>query len=149
MAKSGRPSKLTESVITKAQEYVDGGWIKLKHAVPMIEGIALELGIHRETVREWAVIPTEKTQTESAKLFADRQSRHRRFSDIVSRMDAIQAIELASGALKNKLNAKTANMMLSKHGYVERKEQDITSQGQSVVPVVRIIDERQRDPDTE
>jgi hypothetical protein len=145
-----RPTKLTEAVLAKAREYVDTGWSKQKHAVPMIEGLALYIGTHRVTVREWVDNPPkDANENETDKQFKLRISLHKRFSDIVRDLDTIQALELGSGALKNKLNAKTANMMLSKHGYVERKETDITSQGQSVVPVVRIIDERPRDTDTE
>jgi hypothetical protein len=144
-----RPTKLTPAVLKKAREYVDGGWRLERHAVPMIEGLALHIGTHRVTVREWVDNPpTEKNQNETDKQFASRQRLHSQFSDIVNRLDTIQALELGSGALKNKLNARTANMMLSRHGYVERKETDITSQGQSVAPLVRIIDERPRDPDT-
>jgi hypothetical protein len=35
------------------------------------------------------------------------------------------------------------------YGWKDKSEQDITSNGESVTPVVRIIDERQRDTDTE
>ncbi|WP_439946498.1 terminase small subunit [Streptomyces sp. BBFR109] len=128
-----RPTKLTETVLNAAREYVDTGWKKKKHAVPMIEGLALWIGVDRTTVREWADNPpTEKNQNETEKAFKARLSLHRRFSLIVNELNDVQAVELASGALKNKLNARTANMMLSKHGYVERKETDLTSQGKEL-----------------
>ncbi|UNQ40942.1 DNA-packaging protein [Prescottella equi] len=128
----GRPTKLTESVLAKAREYVETGWREQKHAVPMIEGLALELGIHRETARLWATVPTEKHSQETEAEFKKRVKIHESYSDIVSRLDAIQALELASGALKGRFNAKTANMMLSKHDYIERKQQDLTSKGKEL-----------------
>lgn len=127
---AGRPTKLTEAVIQKARHYVEKGWREQRHAVPMIEGLALAIDSERHTVKRWVdEPPTEPYAQETAKQFAARQALYRQFSTIVNRLETIQAIELGSGALKGKLNARTANMMLSRHGYVERKETDLTSKG--------------------
>lgn len=127
-----RPTKLTDATLKAAEAYVDGDWREGRRAIPMIEGLALLLDIDRETVRAWANDPVVQNKTETAKHFADRKAKHAKFSGIVKRLNAIQALELADGALRNKLNARTANMMLSRHGYVERKETDITTKDQPI-----------------
>lgn len=134
-----RPTKLTESLLIAAQEYVKSGWRDKRHAVPMIEGLALHIGVDRETVRAWANEAITQNKTETAAQFKVRTDRHDRFSGIVKELNSIQALELASGALKNKLNARTANMMLSKHGYVERK--DITSDDKPLAGATIVFDD--------
>lgn len=93
-----RPSKLTEAVLKKAAEYVATGWVDNRHAVPMIEGLALYIGVHRETASEWAKIPTEQHSEETEVQFGNRVSLHTRYSDIVYELNTKQALELASGA---------------------------------------------------
>lgn len=104
---AGRPTKLTRALVTRASEY---HYKELGQAVPTIEGLSLFLGINRDTVREWHNEPSTPLGEE--------------FSGIVSSLMAEQGLQLVTNGLKGKFNAKIANMMLSKHGYVEKSEVD-------------------------
>lgn len=125
-----RPTKLTDNIVDLAAEYVETVWIEKRRAVPTLQGMALHTGIPSETLRDWQRYhPTEPNQNETLEEFGKRCQRHVKFSRIVMKLDDLQADNLVDGALKNKLNAKTANMMLSRHGYVERREVDQTVKG--------------------
>lgn len=79
--------------------------------VPTIEGLAIYLGISRETVYAW-----EKENPE--------------FSDITENLRALQGNLLINGALGNKFNPTISKLLLSsKHGYVEKSEVDQTING--------------------
>lgn len=104
----GRPSKLTLEVIAKAWKYLKdtesisptaGGLIPTK------ERLALELGVHRETMDQWA-------------------KKNKDFSDILLTLERMQADRLIQYGLVGKYNPVITKLMLSKHGYVEKTEQD-------------------------
>jgi hypothetical protein len=119
----GRPTKLTEELLSYAHQYlgvivndeiVEAGYKKLGDVVPTIEGLAIYLGISRETAYAW-----EKTSEE--------------FSYIMEGLRQLQGKILINGALANKFNPTISKLLLSsKHGYVEKSEQDITSKGESI-----------------
>ena len=109
MANIGRPSKYTDDILDKAKAYIQGGYMDAGDAVPTVEGMAIELGITRATVYDWASQP-EKAE----------------FSDILDLCNATQARLLMSGALRNDLNANIAKLMLGKQGYSERSIQEHT-----------------------
>lgn len=73
--------------------------------IPTIEGLALCLGIRRETVWVWC---------------KDKQKKE--FSNIVEQISAKQARTLANNGLAGKFNAPITKLMLSKHGYTEKSE---------------------------
>ncbi len=54
------------------------------------------------------------------------------FSDILENILTDQAKRLINGGLYNKFNSTITKLMLTKHGYVERSEQDITSKGEQL-----------------
>lgn len=106
-----RPTKLTNELLTKAAAY---DFVKLKHAVPTIEGLALYIDVSRETIYAWRELNTPLAT---------------QFSDIVNKLMETQALELVNNGLRGRFNAKIVNMMLSKHGYVEKTEQGVSHSG--------------------
>ena len=114
----GRPTKLTAELINRAREHVESFDVSTYTLLPTIEGLALELRISRDTIYEW-----EKENSD--------------FSDIVTELRAKQANKLIQNSLAGKYNASIAKLILSgKHGYVEKNETDITSNGQTLAPVL-------------
>jgi DNA-packaging protein gp3 len=113
-----RPVEYTEEYDKKAQEYLDGCvdtieeyWktrgvksdsyerlVRVK--LPTIEGLAVYLGIHKDTVYEW-----EKTYST--------------FSDVIADLRAIQADRLLNNGLSGDYNPVIAKVLLTKHGYRE------------------------------
>jgi DNA-packaging protein gp3 len=116
---TGRPTKLTDELLIKASSYIYGvdgkppSWEKEGSAVPSIEGFALYLGINRDTAYAW-----------------ERENDN--FSDIVCDIRLMQAKILVDNGLKNQFNSSITKLMLTKHGYVEKSETDITTQGAKI-----------------
>lgn len=106
---AGRPTVATPEMVAKAQAYIDN-WVNTpKEAIPTVEKLALELGITRSS------------------LYARKE-----FSDILEKILQVQAYELINGGLLKKLDSPLTKLMLSKHGYVEKTAQDLTSQGEKI-----------------
>lgn len=109
MVPIGRPTKYSKEIIEKARQYVEGGYIECGDPVPTLAGLALELGIHKDTVFDW-----EKQESKAA------------FSELVSRVRLQQERDLVRGGLNGKFNPKIAGLMMSKHGYKESEEAEQT-----------------------
>jgi hypothetical protein len=106
---AGRPSKYSDETCRKARLYVDGGYAELGDVVPQIAGLACVIGINRDTVYEWASDPEKKE-----------------FSDIVAGCLSTQERKLVNGSLKGELNPTITKLLLTKHGYTERIQQELT-----------------------
>ena len=105
-----RPTKCTPELIEKAQHYLDHYDTEVynSQSVPTIEGLALAVNLARSTVHKWA---TEEDKAD--------------FSDIVENILTKQAINLSQGGLLGDYNASIAKLMLTKHGYSDKVEQDV------------------------
>lgn len=120
---AGRPKKLTPELMEEARKYLSEMDISIHTLLPTIEGLAIALHISRDTVYEW-----EKENDE--------------FSDIVAQLRADQGQKLIQNALLGKYNATIAKLILSgKHGYVEKTETDVTTNGESLNKLKDFSDE--------
>lgn len=82
--------------------------------IPTIEGLAVYLGINKNTIYDW-------------------ESKYPEFSDDIDRLRAIQASRLIENGLAGTYNPTIAKVLLSKHGYKESTEQDLTSKGEKIM----------------
>lgn len=115
---TGRPTKLNDEIISRANKYLeDNEAFGPAALLPTIERLSLVLEVNRDTLYEWA-------------------SNNREFSDIISRLKAMQADKLIQNGLAGRWNSVISKLMLSKHGYVEKQETDLTSAGDKIEPVV-------------
>ena len=124
----GRPSKYTDDILVKAQAYVDGGYLQCGDVIPQMAGLAIELKITRETVHDWANDPSKPE-----------------FSYIVAQCLRAQERKLLNGSLTGDLNPTIAKLILTKHGYSERIQQELTgADGGSIKTewTVRVVDAR-------
>ena len=110
----GRPSELTPEVIELAWAYLKGGYKNQGNAVPSVAGLAFGLGKSRATMYEWAEQNDE-------------------FSDILECVATTQEMLLIDGGLSGDLNPTITKMMMTKHGYSDKVETDVTSKGEAVV----------------
>jgi len=95
----GRPSKYDESMLTKAQAYVQH--CQNAKEMPYIEELALQLGIHDDTIVEWA-------------------KENEDFSATVKQLKMIQRFRLKKGTLEKELHAPFAMFLLTvNHGLKE------------------------------
>lgn len=93
----------TEQVITGESNKFTKYENRLKVKLPTIEGLAVYLGISRETVYAW-------------------EREHTGFSDIIGELRAKQAEALINNGLSGAYNSTIAKVLLSKHGYREATE---------------------------
>jgi hypothetical protein len=114
----GRPTSYTPEIVEKAWAYANGGWEEAGDPVPSVAGMACEIGISRETCYAWA------------------QDDDRAFSDILRSIAKTQERQLLKGGLLGEYNAPITKMMLTKHGYSDKVEQDVTSSDGSMKPTV-------------
>ena len=106
-----RPTKYNKDILEKAKEYLNGGW-ELYHAVPMIEGLAQVLDLHKDTIYAWE---SDKDKEE--------------FSDVVKKIRQAQHIALLDKGLKGELNASITKLALTKHGYSDKQESTLQGPG--------------------
>ena len=111
---TGRPTKLTDELLAKAEDYV-ANYESYGDPVPTVVGLALEIGVSRSTCYLWA-------------------QEDERFSDIFTRVEETQERGLVRGGLEGKYNPAITKMMLTKHGYSDKVEQDLTSSDGSMSP---------------
>jgi hypothetical protein len=108
----GRPTKYTEDTPDKAWHYVEN-YQDYGDVVPMVAGLAVALGISKETVYAWA-----------------REPEKRQFSDALEAIEVGQHKALVNGSLSGTYNSTIAKLMLSSnHGYSEKQEIDQTVKG--------------------
>ena len=110
-----RPSKYNATILEKAEDYIKN-YIKYGDQIPMIDGLALELGIHRDTVNDW-------------------EKKYPEFSDIVRTLMTHQGRKLMNGSLSGEFRERTATLALSSnHGLVAKTQTDITSSDETMKP---------------
>lgn len=138
MRKVGRPTTYSPSLIKKVEEYITscqdeeyqvtkyegekstGYETKLRVNFPSIEGCALYLKVHKETLYNW-------------------ESRHPEFSDVIAKLRQEQAQRLLNNGLSGAYNPTIAKVILTKHGYREGIEQT-GSEGKPLIPDTGDID---------
>jgi hypothetical protein len=132
--KSGRKSKFSSKILKKAEKYIqscvdtpvmEGKKQKIKVNIPTIEGLAYELGYHRDTIYEWA-------------------DRYPRFSDILEKLREIQASRLINESLGGNYTPIIAKLLLAKHGYrdMSSADVDITTKGEKINSFSKLTDEQ-------
>ena len=128
---AGRPTDYTPELLKKAKEYLDSctdeeyDWTKtdgaqstsyehrIKVKLPSIEGLARHLDVARSSIYEWA-------------------KEHKEFSDILEDILAEQAERLVNNGLSGDYNPTIAKLILTKHGYSDKQDTDITTNGESL-----------------
>lgn len=121
---AGRPTTYNDEVLAKARSYLNGGWRENGDVIPSAVGLCAYIERARSTVYKW--------RTEKGK---------EAFSDILEQIDEIQQAELLNKGLTGDFNSTIAKLVLAKHGYNDRVEQDITSGGEKLsAPIYTIVD---------
>lgn len=123
---AGRPPEYNEEVLKKAQDYLElckdfsintGTTEKplIIHNVkiPTRGGLAKYLGINRDTIYDWS-------------------SKYPEFSDIIEALGSEQEDRLINNGLAGTYNPTIAKVLLTKHGYNDKTETDITTKGDKI-----------------
>ncbi len=111
-----RPTTYSLEMLQKAKDYL----FKLPEdeVVHSIEGLSEYVGVSRATIYSW----------KSQELDDDRAE----FLDIVDAVLAKQSKTLVNKGLTGDFTPAITKVMLSKHGYSEKIETDITTKGESL-----------------
>ena len=127
-----RPTLYNEQILEYTKQYIDTcedtfdpESKKVKVNIPTIEGLAYHLGINKDTIYSWR---KEKPE----------------FSELISNLLAKQAKYLVNKGLSGEYNPTIAKVLLTKHGYTEKTETDITSGGEKIQ--VNVIDYKTHNP---
>lgn len=106
----GRPTKATPENIERAWDYALGEWKDSGDQIPMVEGLASFLAVHRDT------------------LYARPE-----FEEVRQYIKQEQERTLVNNGLVGKFSpVVTKIMLMSKHNYTEKSESDITSKGEKL-----------------
>jgi len=111
---AGRPTKYSEEMLTRSVEYIrtyqDHG-----DAIPSAAGLAGFLGVSKRVLYDWA-------------------ERHSKFLHMLETLNSVQERRLLSSGLTSEFNSTIVKLVLSKHGYSDKIEQDVTVHDYKVIP---------------
>lgn len=114
MSTLGRPTEYNEEILNKAKEYLESCTDTDKGVkLPSIEGLARYLQIARSTLYLW-------------------EKEHQDFSDILEDIKTEQAERLINNGLSGNYNSTITKLILTKHGYSDKTESDVTSGGKPI-----------------
>ena len=113
---TGRPRTYKPDMVEKARRYI-ANHEDFDDPVPTVAGLACVLGVVRDTCYQWA---KDEDKPE--------------FSDILSELAQKQERCLVRGGLMSDFNSAIAKMMLTKHGYSDRVDTDVTTNGKDMPP---------------
>jgi hypothetical protein len=115
---AGRPSKLNDDFIAKADEYMDvWNGEELKQLIPSVAGLSVFTRVNRDSIYAWV----------KAKPASVPDSVYTQFSDILGLLVSTQELTLLNGGLGGTLNSTITKLVLHKHNYTEKTEVDNTS----------------------
>lgn len=115
MASTGRPRLLTPEMQDKAETYL-AVWDQEGDVIPSIAGLALFLGVSRETVHTW-------------------RHEFEAFSDTLSRLLSMQERITLNKGLTGDFTAPISKLVLHNHGYSDKAESTNTLQGSNGGPI--------------
>ena len=121
-AVDGRPSEYTDEVVKKSLYYLADGYKDLGDIVPSVAGLACFLGRPRNRLYEWA-------------------KRYDDFQDMLNSIATLQERMLINGGLGGDFNPAISKLMMAKHNYSDKIEQDVTSSDGSMTPKAAISKE--------
>ena len=113
--KGGRPTKLTDELISKAEMYLVD-YMSNDDIVPSVAGLSCYLDVAKSSIYKY--------RDEDA-----------RFSDTLERIESLQEKMLLKGGLMGDFNPTITKLMMSNHGYSEKQQVDNTSSDGSMAPM--------------
>ena len=105
-----RPTDYTPELLIMADDYLNN----CPDIIHTVVGLCLHVGIAKSTAYRWI---EEGNDT---------------FKDIVETVSALQEKKLVTNGLTNEFNASITKLMLTKHGYTDKVETDITTKGKQI-----------------
>jgi hypothetical protein len=101
-----RPSELTDALINRAREYINGAWRDVGDYIPSLSGLACYLGVCNKTIFNYS-------------------KQNDDFLHITVMVMTMQENRLINGGLAGELNPTITKLLLSKHGYHDKVQNEI------------------------
>lgn len=114
----GRPSELL-ATLDKAKEYVLGGYESVGEVIPTIAGLACYVGKNRDSIYQY-------------------KKESKDFSDILDGLMRLQESKLINNGLNGNFNATITKLILTKHGYSDKAEVDLSSHDGTMTPAAPV-----------
>lgn len=130
MAEIGRPTLLDEAMLERAKYYMLEGYKEIDNIVPSVAGLACYLGVSKKAIYNWS---------EETKVNLNDPIR-REFIHTLSALQAKQEMLLINGGLGQVFSGTITKLMLANHGYSDKVNTDITSNGNTVGATPTIIE---------
>jgi len=112
--KIGAPTKYTQDLQDQADEYIFK-YSEVGDVIPSRVGLCCYLGVSKRVSYEWELIYPD-------------------FLHTLENIDAMQERTAVNRGLDNTFNAAITKLILHNHGYSDKHETDITTNGQSMRP---------------
>lgn len=122
MSNVGRPCLLDEALLEKAKHYMLEGYKEIENIVPSVAGLCCYLGVSKSSVYLWA----EDNETNK------NDPIRKEFSDTLDAILTKQEMLLINGGLSQTFSGTITKLMLANHGYSDKVNTDITSNGQTI-----------------
>lgn len=106
-----RPTAYDEQKHQAAIDYIEGGWEAAGDAIPSAVGMAIEIGVNRDTLYQWA-----EDERECDNLG--------KFSDTLKQCQDRQHRVSLNGGIKGDFNPTITKLVLANHGYSEKAQVD-------------------------
>lgn len=110
----GRPTKYSAAVLEASRTYLNT-YESLGDVVPSAVGLAVYLQVSKATLYNWA-------------------DEHRPFLDMLAEINAAQEHRLINKGLDSTFQPTITKLVLSKHGYHDTHDQNVTLKDYRVVP---------------
>ena len=104
-----RPTKYNKDILEKANTYLTE-WVKQGDMIPSVEALAGYLDVSRKTLYNWG-------------------DSHSEFLHILEEVNRLQAKTLINNGLSGDFNSAITKLVLGKHGYSDKQDQQITGAG--------------------
>lgn len=114
MADKGAPTKYNPDMLAITEEYMNN-YAEHGHLIPSIVGLSEVLDVCVKTLYNWSEKPNNSA-----------------FLHMLGKLKARQERILLEGGLSSEFNATITKLALTKHGYTDKVEQDVTSKGKEI-----------------
>ena len=101
---TGRPTEYNEEILSQARDYL-ANYKKLVDEIPSNAGLAVHLGLSRETIQAWG-----------------KEAGKEEFCYILEAIQVKQENVLINKGLNGDFNSNITKLVLGKHGYHEKKD---------------------------
>ena len=118
----GRPSLLNEEMLQRAKDYMLGGFKDIENVVPSAAGLACYLGVSKKTIFNWANVSEDD---ENNPLGVE-------FLHTLNAIQDKQEMMLINGGLSQQFSGVITKLMLTNHGYSDKVQTDVTTNGESI-----------------